>query len=159
MLRLPTPTWRKRFLVADVIVDDHLLLDLLLGDEPTELRPVGGRIWTTGLWYHRLCRALAVPSVEGRLSRKLGEVTPRVARGIVAAVVDLPEEIAMISLRTLAWPMGALLAEGVRLNLLSLEALAAAEHLGAELCLDTTDSNDPLRAAAEERQVPLRFVS
>ncbi|MGH3470562.1 MAG: type II toxin-antitoxin system PemK/MazF family toxin, partial [Nocardioidaceae bacterium] len=32
------------------VVDDHLLLRILLDDEPQELRPSGGRVFTTGLW-------------------------------------------------------------------------------------------------------------
>ncbi|MDE0133656.1 MAG: hypothetical protein OXM54_02345 [Acidimicrobiaceae bacterium] len=51
----------------DVLVDDHILLKLLLGEEPRELRPRGGIVATTGLWYHRLCRALADQAVVGSM--------------------------------------------------------------------------------------------
>ena len=43
----------------DVIVDDHLLLQILLNEEPPNFRVPGARIFTTGLWYHRLCRAVS----------------------------------------------------------------------------------------------------
>lgn len=141
-----------------VVIDDHLLLRVLLGDEPPDLRPQGGRLVTTGLWYHRLCRALANSRVTGAMSRSLGDVPVPVAEAAVRAVTALPEAIHLVSMRSLAWPMGQSIASGARLNLLSLEALAAAEHLGAELCLAATDDNPPLVAAAAQRQVPLRRV-
>ncbi|MGH9185177.1 MAG: hypothetical protein ACRD0U_05080, partial [Acidimicrobiales bacterium] len=57
-----------------VVIDDHILLRILLGDEPPDLRPRGAAIFTTGLWYHRLCRALADQTVAGAMSRSLGHV-------------------------------------------------------------------------------------
>lgn len=142
----------------DVVVDDHLLLRVLLGEEPPALRPTGGRVVTTGLWYHRLCSALAVPAVIGTLSRSLGSVSTDVATAALRAVTSLPETVGLVSLRELAWPMGALVGGGARLNLMSLEALAAAEIFDAELCLATSDDNPPLRREAEARGRPVRLV-
>lgn len=76
-----------------VVVDDHLLLRILLDDEPIGLRPAGGRVMTTGLWYHRLCRAIGSPSVGGALSRRLGAADPSVGAAAVGAVVVLPETL------------------------------------------------------------------
>ena len=139
-----------------LIVDDHLLLRILLDDEPTELRPEGGRVFTTGLWYHRLCRSLGDRSVAGVFSRALGGADPAIASAAIESVTRLPDSIELLSLRELAWPMARLVNEGVRLNLMSLEALAAAQHLGAELCLAVADENPPLRAAAEARTAVVR---
>jgi len=144
---------------GDVVVDDHLLLRILLGDEPPELRPRGGRISTTGLWSHRLCRALADTTVTGAMSRSLGDIDPSRAAAVVSAVVTLPDSIGLSSLRVLAWPMAQLITEGVRLNLMSLEALAAAQHLDADVCLAEADGNPPLFAAAERRNVTVRLIA
>lgn len=141
-----------------LIVDDHLLLRILLEDEPSELRPHGGRVFTTGLWYHRLCRSLGYRSVTGVFSRALGDADPVVAATAIEAVTSLPDSIELLSLRELAWPMARLVNDGVRLNLMSLEALAAAQHLGAELCLAVADENPPLLAAAEVRTTPVRLI-
>lgn len=141
-----------------LLVDDHLLLRVLLDDEPASLRPAGAAIATTGLWYHRLCRALANQAVVGSLSRRLGPVDDAVGAGVLAAVVELPEPVELVSLRTLGWPMAELVHAGARLNLLSLEALAAARHLGAEVCLAAADDNEPLRAAAPGLEVAVRIV-
>ena len=116
---------------------------MLLDDEPPKLRP-GAAIATTGLWYHRLCRALSDQAVVGSMSRRLGGVQMAVAADAVAAVIDLPDTIELLSLRTLGWPMARIGHSGARLNLLSLEAIAAAIHLRAEICLAELDDNEPL---------------
>lgn len=141
------------------LVDDHLLLRLLLGDEPPDLRSPGTAIATTGLWYHRLCRALANQAVVGSMSKRLGAIADDLAAGVVASVIELPETVELISLRMLGWPMAELVHAGARLNLLSLEALTAARHLSAEVCLAEEDDNDPLRAAASSLGVTIRLVT
>ena len=93
------------------------------------------------------------------MSRSLGDVAVHVAEGAVRAVIELPESIGLMSLRSLGWPMADLIAKGVRLNLLSLEALAVAEHLDAAICLAAADDNAPLRAAAEARGVTVRMIT
>jgi hypothetical protein len=141
-----------------VLVDDHLLLRILLGDEPPSLRPTGATIATTGLWYHRLCRALTGQAVVGALSSRLGAVDDAIGAKVIGAVIDLPDTVEMVSLRTLGWPMGELVHAGARLNLLSLEVIAAARHLAADVCLAGNDDNMPLRTAADTVGVVVRTV-
>ena len=107
-------------MTTTLVVDDHLLMRILLDDEPDELRPSGALVLTTGLWYHRLCRAISSAQVQGSLSRRLGRAEPSVAAAAGRAVAVLPDTIGLLSLRELAWPMALLLGDGVRLNLLSL---------------------------------------
>lgn len=142
-----------------VLVDDHLLLLVLLGQEPAALRPTGGPLATTGLWYHRLCRALADTTVTGAMSRRLGDVPASIAAASVQAVLELPDDIGLVSLRDLAAPMAALVAGGVHLNLLSLEAIAAAEHLGAAVLLAEDDENPALLQTCADRGIPHRLVA
>ena len=141
------------------VVDDHLLLRILLDDEPPELRPDGGRVFTTGLWYHRLCRSVADRSVVGLFSRSLGRADASVAAAAIETVTRLPDSIDLLPLRELAWPMARLVDDGVRLNLMSLEALAAAEHLEADLCLAAADENPPLLTAARTRTTTFRLLA
>lgn len=141
-----------------VLIDDHLVLRVLLGDEPVTLRPANTVLATTGLWYHRLCRALSDDAVIGSMSRRLGAVDRDVATGVLGAVIELPEHLELVSLRTLGWPMSEMVHAGFRLNLLSLEALAAARHLAADICLATADDNGPLRAAAIDAGVTVRMI-
>lgn len=145
--------------MSTILLDDHLLLRVLLGDEPPSLRRNRAALATTGLWYHRLCRALADTVVVGSMSRRLGGVEDAVASAVLGAVVHLPDDIELVSLRTLGWPMGELVRAGAGLNLLSLEALASARHLPADVCLAEADDNAPLRVAAENFGVTVRTVS
>jgi hypothetical protein len=142
----------------NLVVDDHLLLRVLLQDEPPELRPDGAVIATTGLWYHRLCRALSDQTVVGSISRRLGHVEDTVAADLIRAVIELPDAIELLSLRSLGWPMAEIVHGGARLNLLSLEALAAAQHLGAEICLADVDANQPLVASSRQSGVTVRTI-
>lgn len=137
------------------LVDDHLLFTYLLTEH---VDGVDGPLATTGLWYHRLCRAVLASPVTGAMSRRLGGVGPELAEKATKRVVDLPPEIGLISLRDLAAPMAHLLGDGHRLNLLSLEALAAAEHLDARICLAEDDANPPLVDAARRRGVAVEIV-
>jgi len=142
-----------------LVIDDHLLLRVLLNDEPSDLRPDGAVIATTGLWYHRLCRALSNQTVVGSISRRLGGVDETVAGAVIRAVIELPDEIDLLTLRSLGWPMAELLHRGAHLNLLSLEALAAAQGLEAEICLAAVDANGPLMASALDFGVTVRTVA
>jgi len=146
--------------VGGVIVDDHLLMDCLRDREPAVVTRARGRgpLYTTGLWYHRLCRACLTPVVDGALSGQLRRLPTLEARRLLAAVTVLPRSIRLLSLRQLAWPMGEILAEE-RLNVLALEALAAGRLLGATICVFEGNDNPRFRAAAERLGVTVLPVS
>lgn len=90
----------------------------------------------------RVC--VQVPSVTGTMSRRLGGASSAKAASVTRSITALPATIALTSLRDLAWPMAQILERGVRLNLISLEALAAAEVHDAQLCLAAIDENPQL---------------
>jgi hypothetical protein len=146
--------------VGAVIVDDHLLVACLRDREPPVVAHTRGRgaLYTTGLWYHRLCRAFAAPVVEGTLSSRLRHLPPLEARRLMAAVTVLPDWIRLLSLRQLAWPMGELLAEE-RLNVMALEALAAGRLLGATICVFEGNDGPRFRSAAERLGITVLPVS
>jgi len=97
--------------------------------------------------------------VAGVFSRQVRGLDGRADAALRAALVQLPADIGTVSLRHLAWPMAQVLADGHRLGLVSLEALAAAEEVGATICLATLDDNRALAAAAEARGIAVRQVS
>ncbi|CAN5555178.1 hypothetical protein BH24ACT5_BH24ACT5_01680 [soil metagenome] len=144
--------------MSTILLDDHLLLRVLLDDEPPSLRPVGVAVATTGLWYHRLCRALSDDAVVGSMSKRLGAVDGAVAAEVLGSVAELPDAIELVSLRTLGWPMAELVQAGARLNLLALEALAAARQLASNICLAEADDNAPLRSAAQTFGVTVQTI-
>jgi len=129
---------------VNVVLDDHLLREVLMEREPSWLRRLrrGGQMSTTGSCYYRLCRALHDPDVVGSLSGPIAVLPSELRAGIIQRVVTLPMSIQLISMRDLAWSASGL---GFRygLNLLAAEALGAAVESGSALA--TAASNLPPR--------------
>jgi hypothetical protein len=130
-----------------------------MGREPSELRRIRGRgrIFTTGIWYHRLCRAFVVPGVAGTLSSTLGALSPAQMGRVKSAAMILPMRFGLVSLRELAWPMAELLTFE-RLNLIALEALSTAHRLGTPICIWEADQGSRFRGAADTLGVPILAV-
>ncbi len=80
---------------------------------------------------------------------------PELRRRALAAVMALPEEIGLLSLRTLA-PLIGELRRAYDMNLLGIEALAAARHLGASVFLSARSPR--LEAALEREGVEVRLA-
>ena len=146
--------------VTSVLVDDRLLLEHLLGGTSKELRRLVNKrqVFTTGYWYYRLCHAIRSDKVTGALSGPFNRAETSVREMAALALVRLPDEIGLLSLRELAPSM----AEGVerhRLNVMSLEALAAGVHLGANILLAVGSENPALIIAAESEGLRVRIVN
>lgn len=126
-----------------VIVDDDLLLDILAGTAPTELKT---DIYTTGCWYYRLARAIHSSAVSGTLSRSFGQLDAGQQTKVLDALDELPSGVGLVSFRFLV-PIMHQLDPSFRLNLLSAEALAAALLLDASIRVTTPN---PMLAKAAE---------
>lgn len=114
------------------LVDDQKLSAILRGRAPPDL---GVEVFTTGCWYVRLCRAVLRASGQtGALSSPFAALPPATRARAVKRLLDLPDAIGLLSLRELAPSMGQL-RQRHELNLLGLEALAAAVRLGADVIL------------------------
>jgi hypothetical protein len=70
----------------------------------------------------------------------------------VAALVRLPDDIAVVPMRELAWRMGVLVTEQSGLSTLGSEAVAAAEVLGARMLVSNRDDSPGIRRSCEELQ-------
>jgi len=145
--------------VTTTLIDDHVLgrwlTDSLAAADRRALR--GSDVFTTGCWYYRLCHAIRSDAVIGALSGPFDDVPPAVRVEAVAALARLPESIGLTSLRALA-PLMAELVEDHPLNLLALEALAAATHLGATVVVDSTNRSPALLAALNATGLKSRVV-
>jgi len=118
-----------------LLVDDQVLSLLLRGEPPAALVNAGDAIFTTGYWYVRLCQAvLGAADRPGALSSPFIALPPESRDHALAAVLELPEEIGLLSLRELA-PVLARLRARYQLNILGMEALAAAVQLDARVVL------------------------
>lgn len=136
-----------------IVVDDHLLRYLLTEAPPSELAPFldDHGIATTNLYYARLCRLVAKSQRKGR---QADEAQSKLA----IALAHLTDAIPIIPMRELAWAMGELSTEH-RVSLLGAEAVVAAAHLDATLCVASTDDGPGIRAAAEAVGVPYVVIA
>ncbi|MGI8759338.1 MAG: hypothetical protein ACR2K0_08535 [Acidimicrobiales bacterium] len=138
-----------------ILVDDQLLSVVLRGDELPEHLTAGRGIYTTGYWYARLCQAaLGVADRPGVLSTPFAALPPSRREQALATVVELPEEIGLVSLRELA-PVMARLRRRHQLNILGTEALAAAVHLDATVALSARSPR--LQAALTAESCPFEI--
>lgn len=115
------------------LIDDQLLGQVLRGRTPKPLAAT--ELYTTGYWYVRLCQAaLGAYERTGVLSGPFAELSPPLRDKAMKAVLDLPDSIGMLTLRQLG-PTIAQLRQHHQLNILGIEALAAASILGAHVLL------------------------
>jgi hypothetical protein len=118
---------------VNVLIDDQLLGRVLRGDVPEVL--IGAELFTTGYWYVRLCQAaLSTTDHPGALSGPIQALPAERRASAIAAVLALPDEIGLLSLRTLG-PVIGQLRQHYELNILAIEVLAAARQLDASVFL------------------------
>jgi hypothetical protein len=142
----------------NVIIDDHLLREVLLEQEPSWLRRLrrGGRILTTGCWYYRLCSAWHDDSITGSLSGPIAALPAELQAGVIEKVMRLPDSIGLISMHDLAWSASRM-GRVHGLNLLASEALAAAVQ--SDSVLATAAINLPPRLQDAAAAEGIRVVS
>ena len=80
------------------LIDDQVLGAVLRGSTPRSLRRAD--LATTGYWYVRLCQAvLGTADRPGVLSGPFIELPGGLRERAIAAVLELPEDIELLSLR------------------------------------------------------------
>jgi hypothetical protein len=148
--------------VARVVIDDHLLRDVLAGDRSPDLGGLATSLATTGLWLFRLSSAWAAPEVLGKLTAPVAALPADQQELFRARLVALPDEIELLPLRQLAWSMALLQhrhrIEGRPLSTAMAEALAAAHALHAAIAVSSHDVGPNLKAAAEHDDVAFHIV-
>jgi hypothetical protein len=137
------------------LLDDHLLRDLLADDLSTELAEIldEHEPATTNLYLYRLSRSVVTAS-GGALT---GSWPVEQRRELGRTLLALPESVQVVPMRVLAYRM-AEIADAQRISTLGAEAAAAAEHLGAALCVWEGDDGPGIRSAADAVGVPYRTV-
>lgn len=148
--------------MATVVIDDHLLRDVLTGDRSPDLGGIASSLATTGLWLFRLSSAWATTEAMGRLTAPVAALPTEQQEAFVARLVALPDEIEVLSLRQLAWPMALLQrrhrGEGRPLSAAMAEALAAAHTLDAAIAVSGRDVGPNLKASAQHDQVAFQIL-
>lgn len=119
-------------LAARVVLDDRLLIEqLLVGLDPGDVA-----LYTTTYWYCRACRA-AVSGAGGQLSGPFERLDRDQQELAILSLLDLPEEIGLPEPRATVPAMAHAARRHPRLNLLNLEAVAAAATLDAAIWLSS----------------------
>ena len=148
--------------MATVVIDDHLLRDVLSGDRSQDLGGLASAVATTGLWLFRLTSAWAAPDAVGRLTASVAALSAEQQDRFRTRLVALPDSIEVLHLRQLAWPMAELQsrhrAEGRPLSAAMAEALAAAQALEAGIAVSHLDVGPHLQAAAEHDGVSFHVL-
>jgi len=139
--------------VASVVVDDHLLRDILTGERSSDLGGLAHEGFaTTGLWHFRLCSSFADPEVAGKLSEPVAGLPADVQDRFRAQLTRLPDEIEVLPMRELTWMMAELQhrhrSQGRGMSAAMVEALAAAHRLNAGIAVSTHDIGPNFRDSA-----------
>jgi hypothetical protein len=131
--------------VSRALLDDHLLRDVLaddLGDDLARLLDEHEPA-TTNLYLYRLCKSV-ISAPGGALT---GSWPVEQRRELGQRLLTLPDSIEVVSIRLLAYSM-AEISHSQRVSTLGAEAVAAAVHLSAPLCVWEGDDGPGIRSAA-----------
>lgn len=142
--------------MTKALLDDHLLRDLLADDISRSLRTLLRRHEpaTTNLYLHRLCKSV----LSARGGALTGAWSTEQRRELGRRLLSLPDEIAVVPMRALAFRM-AEIADAHRVSTLGAEAVAAAETLGGPLCVWEGDDGPGIRSAAAAIGVTYRTLA
>lgn len=135
----------------NVLLDDRLLIAKLTGS--TIIGRSRAALHTTTYWYYRACRA-AVLGASGQLSGPFeGLDEPNQGRAITA-MLQLPDEIGLPDPRPLVPAMVDIASRHPRLNLMNIEAAAAAHLLDARVLLSPTAAQGVLTPVLDAEGIP-----
>lgn len=141
---------------ATVLLDDRLLIeDLLVGPQVRGARP---RLHTTQYWHYRACRA-AVVGAGGQLSGPFIALPATLQEQAILRLLALPDEIGLPDPRPLVPEMAQVALRHPQLNLMNVEAVAAARVLEATVWLSPPAGAGVLPEVLATEGVPWRVVT
>ena len=137
--------------MTKALLDDHLLRDLLADDIGVELSRILGdhQPATTNLYLYRLSKSV----VSARGGALTGSWSLERRRDLGRTLMALPASVEVVAMRLLTYRM-AEICDVQRVSTLGAEAVAAAEHLSASLCVWEGDDGPAIRSAAAASGAP-----
>jgi hypothetical protein len=139
---------------VNVVLDDRLLIEELL----VGIGRPGVQLHTTAYWYYRACRA-AVLGAGGHLSGPFRELQVPEQERAIGALLQLPEVIGLPDTRRLVPQMVEIAGRQPRLNLLNLEAVAAARVLDATTWLSPEAASGVLPTVLDDELLAWEIVT
>jgi hypothetical protein len=142
--------------VSVLVVDDHLLGDIMGGMTPRTLASLLRRndVGTTNLYYFRLCRA----ALSGRGGALTGSWSAERRQHAARALTVLAPGVSVLPMRDLTYRM-AELARDYPLSTLGAEAVAATEASGGRLCVWDGDDGPNIRACCRTLGIRYQTIS
>jgi len=138
-----------------VLIDDRILVAHLL-DAKVQI-PRRAELHTTAYWYYRACRA-AVAGGAGQLSGPFGALHPDEQARAIEALLQLPEDVGLPESRRLVPEMAEVSRRHPQLNLLNVEATAAARLISANVLLSPPAARGILADVLAEEHVHCAIV-
>lgn len=138
-----------------VVLDDRLLIEeLLVGLDWGRRR---ADVSTTTYWCYRACRA-AVVGGGGHLSGPFSRVADAVQEEVILGLLRLPDRIGLPPARETVPVMAEVARRHPQLNVLNVEAAAAARVLGAEVWCSPPAAAGLLAGVLDAEEIPWRTV-
>jgi hypothetical protein len=138
---------------VNVVIDDRLLIEeLLVGIDRS-----GATIHTTMYWYYRALRA-AVAGAGGHLSGPFRDVPQAVQQPAIASMLQLPVNVGLPEARHTVPRMVDVASRHPQLNLLNLEAVAAASTLEATIWLSPAGATGVLPRVLDMEDIPWETI-
>jgi hypothetical protein len=134
----------------NVLIDDRLLVAYLLGIKVA--LPRRAELHTTAYWYYRACRA-AVAGGAGQLSGPFRALPPDEQARAIQAFLQLPDHVGLPDGRRLVPEMADISRRHPQLNLLTIEAAAAARLLSARVALSPAAARGALPAVLDDEHI------
>ena len=139
-----------------VLLDDRLLIEeLLVGIAQGRRRP---QLFTTSYWYYRACRA-AVAGAGGHLSGPFEQLAAPEQERAILSLLELREDIGLPDPRDTVPVMADTSRRHAQLNLLNLEAVAAARVLRATVWLSSPAADGVLPGVLDAEGLRWHVVS
>jgi hypothetical protein len=138
---------------VNVVVDDRLLIEELL----VGIDHLGQSIHTTTYWYYRACRA-AVAGAGGHLSGPFRDVPRAEQQRAISSMLQLPANIGLPEARHTVPRMVDVATRHPTLNILNVEAVAAASVLEAAIWLSPAGAAGVLPGVLDEEGIPWETV-
>ena len=139
-----------------VLLDDRLLIEeLLVGLPKGRRRPT---LFTTSYWYYRACRA-AVVGAGGQLSGPFEQLAESEQERAILSLLELRDDIGLPEPRVTVPQMANIARSHAQLNLLNVEAVAAAHVLGATVWLSEAAASGVLPAVLDAEGVEWSVVT
>lgn len=135
-----------------VLIDDRLLVDWILAAKRPKWAP-RAQLLTTQYWFYRAARG-AVAGAGGQLSGPFEALPAEAQARAIEGLLTLPDDVGLPESRSLVPVMVEVSRRHARLNLMNVEAVAAARLLDARVFLSSRAAEGVLPAVLDGERIP-----